>query len=69
MAVALEAVEDGGDEVAGVEGYGFTWLKVDFEVVGLAHVLDEFYEEICVVVWAGDVVSAAHVEPFDVGEF
>ena len=61
-------VHDGGDEVAGVEGDGFAGLEVDVFVPAGFEVADDADEAVGVVVVAGDVVAAAHVDPLDLFE-
>lgn len=65
---AGEEVEDGGGEDAGVDHGGFAGFEPDFvEIVALIGLADEADEEIAVVVWFGDPMTAAHVQVAEPG--
>lgn len=62
-------VEHAGDEEAGIEGDGFAWFEVNLDVgVALAELAQDADEACDVVAGFGDVVAAAHVDPFDAFE-
>ena len=64
----VDGVDDAADEDAGADGDGFAGFEVDGEVVAFADAFDETDEEVGVVAGFGDMVAAAHVEPFDLVE-
>ena len=65
----LDDVQDGGYEVSRVDGHGFAGLKVNgLEIEGGLELFDELYEMIPVVVFTGDVLAAAHIDPVKVAE-
>ena len=56
-------VEHAGHQKTGIQHDGLTGFQIDFDVVGLAQMGDDAREQVDVVSVAGDVMSAAQIEP------
>lgn len=56
-------LKHGGMELAGIKRDSLAGFEIDVEMIGLADVADASLEERDVIVGAGDVMSAAEVEP------
>ena len=62
--MVLNNVQNSGYKISCIQCCCFSWFKIDFDVVFLYHRKNDLFQKGNVVIWSGDMMTSAHIQPF-----